>query len=362
MVNQTHIQNCQAKMKEKGYDALILVSHENVRYLLNFLFDDGYVVVTQDKVFVLTDFRYEEAAQKALLPDCEILLPENGMYAAIREVLEAGHLHTAVTEEDVLSFGQYHAMQKALQPCTLSEGASAVLTELRLYKDWEEVEKMKKAQKITDLAFDHILSYLNYDRTEVDVALELEFFMRSHGAEALAFTTIAVSGTQSALPHGEPRPVKLEKGFLTMDFGCKYDGYCSDMTRTVAIGKADDEMKELYATVLRAQTAGLEAAGEGASCRELDTIARNIIDANPKYRGCFGHSLGHGVGLYIHESPRLSQRVSPEARLMRGNTVTVEPGIYLPGKYGCRIEDMTCVLPDGTFYDFTGSPKELFEI
>ena len=185
--------------------------------------------------------------------------------------------------------------------------------------------------------------------------------MRSHGAEGTAFQTIAVSGSASSMPHGVPRPVKLEKGFLTMDFGAKVDGYCSDMTRTVVIGKADDDIKRLYNTVLSAQTAALDAlcAGERGQKR-LDSIARELIE-NAGYHGCFGHSLGHGFGIYIHEAPGLSQRVPDTARLKPGQIVTVEPGIYIGGKYGCRIEDMVAVTENG-IYNFTHSPKKLFEL
>ena len=198
--------------------------------------------------------------------------------------------------------------------------------------------------------------------TEIEVALELEFFMRRQGANGLAFDTIAVSGSASSLPHGVPRACKLEKGFLTMDFGARVGGYCSDMTRTIVIGKADAEIKKLYHTVLSAQLAALDAAKEGASCAGLDKIARDIIDANDCYKGAFGHSLGHGVGLLVHENPRLSPKASKDDRLQRGNVVTFEPGIYLESKYGCRIEDMVAIRPDGTVHNFTRSTKELIEL
>ena len=199
------------------------------------------------------------------------------------------------------------------------------------------------------------------DRTEIEVALELEFFMRAHGSEGTAFETIAVSGTNSSRPHGTPRDVKLEKGFFTMDFGARVDGYCSDMTRTVVIGKADEEMKRLYNTVLLAQTSAIDALRAGMKCFDADKVARDIIE-NAGYKGCFGHSLGHGVGLFIHETPRLSPASAESELLLPGHVVTVEPGIYIEGKYGCRIEDMVTVLADGTIHDFTQSPKELIEL
>ena len=184
--------------------------------------------------------------------------------------------------------------------------------------------------------------------------------MRKNGASALAFETIAVSGDASALPHGTPRNVKLKPGFLTMDYGAKFDGYCSDMTRTVVIGKADAEIKKLYNTVLKAQLSAIDYLRAGCDAGEADKIARDIIDAVPEYKGAFGHSLGHSVGLFIHEAPRVSFKSFGD-KLKTGNVVTVEPGIYLFGKYGCRIEDMVAIEENGV-RNFTHSPKELIEI
>ena len=214
---------------------------------------------------------------------------------------------------------------------------------------------------ITDAAFEHILTVLHPNMTEIEVALELEFFMRKMGSEGIAFDTIAVSGSMSARPHGEPRPVKLEKGFLTMDYGARVDGYCSDMTRTVVLGKADAEIKKVYDTVLLAQTTAIDALQAGLGCRAADKIARDIIDG-AGYEGCFGHSLGHGVGLYIHENPRLSFGAGENDVLQPGHVVTAEPGIYIEGKYGCRIEDMIGIKADGTAHDFTHSRKDMIEL
>ena len=194
--------------------------------------------------------------------------------------------------------------------------------------------------------------------TEIEVAAELEYFMRKSGADGFAFETIAVSGVSSSLPHGTPKNVKLRPGFLTMDYGARVGGYCSDMTRTVVIGKADAEMKKLYNTVLSAQQAALDFLRAGVDCAAADKVARDIIDKD--YEGAFGHSLGHSVGLFIHESPNLSSR--SVGRILRGGeVVTVEPGIYLSGKYGCRIEDMVLITENG-IENFTKSPKELVEI
>ena len=223
------------------------------------------------------------------------------------------------------------------------------------YKQTEHLPIIKRRSA----AFAHILKFITPNMTEIEVALELEFFMRRMGSEGTAFDTIAVSGSASSLPHGVPRNVKLEKGFFTMDFGAKFDGYCSDMTRTVVIGKADADMKKLYNTVLSAQLAALDFIKEGINCKDADTVARDIING-AGYEGRFGHSLGHGVGMYIHEDPRLYSRA--KGTLKVGHVVTVEPGIYLAGKYGCRIEDMVAIDLDGKLLNFTKSPKEMMEL
>ena len=194
--------------------------------------------------------------------------------------------------------------------------------------------------------------------TEIEVALELEYGMRKFGAEKPSFDTIAVSGSASSLPHGEPRNIKLEKGFLTLDYGALYQGYCSDMTRTIVIGKADDEMKKVYNTVLKAQLAALDFVAAGKKGCDCDKVARDII-YGAGYEGCFGHSLGHGVGMFIHENPRLAGMWDKPLEV--GAIVTVEPGIYIEGKYGVRIEDMVW-LKENESVNLTKAPKELIEL
>ena len=343
-----------------GADALLVSSEINLRWLTGFHYSDGCAVVTENGAFVLTDFRYIEAARNEIGDEFEILMPK-GMKAGLCELLGVPSIRRVAIEEDTLSAAQLEGLRRILPDTEFVFGGSKLLDGLRRCKDAGEIEKIKAAQAITDAAFEHILGFINPDRTETEVALELEFFMRSRGAEATAFTTIAVSGSASSLPHGEPRPVKLERGFFTMDFGARVNGYCSDMTRTVVIGRADEEMKRLYATVLEAQTRALDAAANGErNCFTLDKIARDIIEG-AGYCGCFGHSLGHGVGMYVHEGPRLSFAVDKSVMLEAGNVVTFEPGIYLAGKYGCRIEDMAAATENG-IYNFTKSPKELIEI
>lgn len=356
----SRIQSFRSALVAQGFDSAIISDVRNQRYLSNFDFEDGLVLVTLKSAYLLTDFRYEEAAH-AQVKGMEVVLPKGGQIDCVRSLLTDDGCKRVAIEETALSYASYTRYSESLKDFSLSGGASAMLEEMRLYKDDAELEIIARAQAITDAAFTHILNFIKPEMTEIEVALELEYFMRRNGAEALAFDTIAVSGSNSSRPHGVPRHVKLEKGFLTMDYGARVDGYCSDMTRTVVLGRADEEMKKLYNTVLTAQRAALDAACEGAHCRELDRIARDIING-AGYEGAFGHSLGHGVGMLVHENPRLSPGASADSVLKRGHVVTFEPGIYLSGKYGCRIEDMVCIRNDGSVYDYTKSPKELIEL
>ena len=351
-------------LAENGFDAAIISSEINQRYLCDFAFTDGYILVTQSKSYLLTDFRYEEAIKNAV-SGFEILCPENSMFDAITELIKASGAKQVAVEESSITLSEFNTFLKRLNGITtLAEGASNLLLAQRAIKLDYEVERIKKAQSITDAAFSYIVNFISENKstlTERDVALELDYFMQKNGAEAPAFETIAVSGDASSLPHGVPRNEKLKNGFLTMDFGAKYNGYCSDMTRTIVIGKADEEIQRVYNTVLSAQMAALEQICGSMPCRSADAIARKIID-DAGYAKAFGHSLGHGVGMFIHERPNLSPRSAESSLLQAGNVITVEPGIYLEGKFGCRIEDMILINPDGTTYNFTKSNKDLIII
>ena len=346
-----------------GADAVLISSPLNQRYLTDFDYHDGYVLVTRSGTFLLADFRYIEAARDALVgSDFEVIMPEGSMLIELSCLLEEHKVNTLLIEETEVSCATLERYKKAFgDKVNIFSGASDILSKMRQIKSADELSKIAKAQKITDAAFEHILKAMTPSMTEVEVALEIEFFMRRNGAEAVSFDTIAVSGSASSMPHGVPRNLKLEAGFLTMDFGARYKGYCADMTRTVVIGKADSEMKRLYNTVLSAQNAALENYREGASCSQLDKCARDIIN-EAGYEGCFGHSLGHGVGMLVHEAPRLSFAAPADSCLVRGNVTSVEPGIYIAGKYGCRIEDLAAIDLDGKTVNFTKSPKEMIEM
>ena len=344
------------KMKEIGVDAVLVLDELNQHYLSGFAFTDGFLLITHNKAYLVTDFRYYEMALNGADKQFEVLTPENrGDF--IDKALSDEGCKVVGFEGGSVSYDVYHSYCKN-HPHLTFENIGNTIEVIRQIKSADEIVKMQKAQDITDKAFSHILKVINRDMTELDVAVELEYAMRKNGAGAFAFDTISVSGDASALPHGTPRNVKLREGFLTMDFGAKFDGYCSDMTRTIVIGKADAEIKKVYNTVLSAQLAALDYLRPGADCGEADKIARDIINA--EYNGTFGHSLGHSVGLFIHESPRLYSRGFGR-KLNVGEILTVEPGIYLFGKYGCRIEDMVAITENG-IHNFTNSTKELIEI
>ena len=249
-------------------------------------------------------------------------------------------------------------MRAALPGVEVDTGAvlSDAIDAIRAVKSEEEFDAIRRAQVITDACFEHMLGYIKPGVREIDAALEMEVFMKSHGAGKLAFDTIFVSGAKTSLPHGVPGDKRIEAGdFVTMDFGANVDGYCTDMTRTVAVGHVSDEQKKVYDTVLKAQLACCGFAKAGYKGCEVDKVARDII-YGAGYEGCFGHGLGHAVGIEIHENPRYSPTCSDV--IQSGMVMTIEPGIYLPGKFGVRIEDTTFVRPDGC--EIVGkSPKEL---
>ncbi|MBQ8302881.1 MAG: aminopeptidase P family protein [Clostridia bacterium] len=346
------------KMRELEIDAVIIFDELNQHYLSEFAFTDGLLYITMETASLLTDFRYYEMALNKANKEFDVDMPDDKV-ESIKAISFMQNISRVGFEGKSLSYAKYLKLCNDFPNFEFVDIGDTIEV-IRQIKTPEEIEKMQKAQDITDLALASLLKVITPNMTELDVAVELEYAMRKGGADSFAFETIAVSGDASALPHGTPRNVKLRPGFLTMDFGAKYEGYCADMTRTIVIGKADAEIKKLYNTVLRAQTEALAYLREGADCGEADKIARDIINSVPEYDGAFGHSLGHSVGLFIHESPALNSRGFGR-KLNAGEIVTVEPGIYLFGKYGCRIEDMVAITKDGV-HNFTHSPKDLIEI
>ncbi len=344
-----------ASFENLGVDGVYLTSRTSHRYFTRFDNEDGALLITKSNAYAFEDFRYIEVATNTLSGAFTVIEPKGKRSEWLGDILKREEVSRLGFEDLSMSVSAYERLKLDVSATLVP--VNNTINKMREIKTEDEVLKMEKAQELTDKAFAHILTMLSPNMTENDVASELEYFMRKNGAEDKSFETIAVSGEKSSLPHGVPGNIKLKKGFLTMDFGATVDGYHSDMTRTVSIGKADEEMKKLYNTVLRAQRSALEYLKAGVNTKDADWVAREIIYKD--YKGYFGHSLGHSVGLEVHEMPALSPNYN--AILVPGNIVTVEPGIYIPGKYGVRIEDMVLICENG-IKNFTKSPKELIEI
>ena len=353
----TRLIKLQEKLKGIA-DGVTVTDEKNIRYLCGFDYTDGYLIISRTKAMLVCDFRYIEAAKAEGDPAFEAFMMSGPRKEWLVPVLSEMNIKTLAFEDNAMTVKAHSTLQGDVGEVTLVPLGS-VITELREYKDETEMDNMIAAQRIAEKAFEHILGFITPERTEREIALELDFEMRRLGASGSSFETIAVSGSASSMPHGVPRNCKLEKGFLTMDFGALYNGYCSDMTRTVCIGKADDDMKHMYNTVLEAQLKAIEAMHHGINSKDADAIARDHIYSNG-YKGYFGHSLGHGVGMDIHEAPSVSPLGEGKA-LTTGHVVTCEPGIYIEGKYGVRIEDMLFFYPDKVV-DITKTAKELIEI
>ena len=350
------LENLRKIMAERELDAIWITGSVNHRYMCGFDNPDGALVIGQYSAVALEDFRYYEAAKNEIdREDFEVMMLDRNCNV---KACISGVYKRVGYEDNFVTCRILDGLKKSL-PDVEFVSAGDVFEFMRRTKTREEADNIIKAQRIAEVSFRELLPKITYDRTETDLAAELEYIMRKNGSEGVAFDTIAVSGGNSSSPHGVPRNVKIEKGFLTFDFGAVYKGYRSDMTRTVCVGKADDAMKHLYNTVLSAQLAALDAVGPGKSCFKMDKIARDIIEG-AGYKGAFGHSLGHGVGLEVHETPGLSPS-SGDKVLMPGDIVTVEPGIYLFGKYGCRIEDMVYITENGA-ENLTNMEKDLIEI
>ena len=344
------------KFLKNNFEAIIISSPENRRYFTGFPSSDGYLVVTKNDAVFFTDSRYIEAAQKSV-KNCRAQKLTR-VSNEIKDYIREKNIIKIYTERNRVTVSDYDFFKTVFSPCkvTASKKLEKETDNIRRAKSDEEKECILTAQKIAENAFEHILTFIKPGVTEKQIALELDFYMLSHGAEAVSFETIAVTGAKSSMPHGVPDETVVKNGdFITMDFGAVYKGYHSDMTRTVAVGEVTEEQKTVYETVLKAQKNALSVLKKGLPCSEADKAARDIID-NAGYGDYFGHSTGHGVGVEIHENPTLAPKSTDILEI--GDVVTVEPGIYLPGKFGVRIEDMALITENG-YENLTSSPKEL---
>ena len=351
-----HLSQIADKLSQYDLDAMLIVSEPGERYAVGFQ-GEGYVLVTREGSQYSTDGRYIEAAQKQVT-GAEVVLTsrERSHLALARDFLAARGLKRVGFEGAAVSVAQHRRWQESfLKGCELIP-AQELLDGLRASKDEEEIAAMLQAQKITDAAFGEILNYIRPGLTEQEVAARLVYELLRRGARKVSFDPIVAAGANGSMPHAVPGETEIQKGmFVTMDFGCVYDGYCSDMTRTVAVGQPTQEMERVYETVLAAQKAGIAAARAGMPGRELDTAARKVIE-EAGYGDYFTHSFGHSLGLEIHESPNASP--SETRPLPVGTVISAEPGIYLPGRFGVRIEDVL-VLEEGGCRDIAQSPKNL---
>ena len=347
------IETLRKVMAERGLDAVLLQGDVNRNYMSGFKGDESYSIITMDKAIFITDSRFTEQATQEV-KDYEVREYQRPFEAFLDKIGKEFNIKKIGFEENVLTYELYNSYKEAVS-CELIP-LNGVIETLREIKCEKEIEIMRKAQNIADKGFEHILKFIKPGMTEREIGLELEFYMRKLGATGLSFPSIVASGVRSSLPHGMATEKVVENGdFLTLDFGVVYDGYCSDMTRTIVIGEPNEKMKEIYNVVLKAQEAALKAVKPGISCYDLDKIARDII-TEAGYGEYFGHGLGHGVGRVVHELPMVNFR-SKEI-LKPGMVITDEPGIYIPNFGGVRIEDIILVTEDG-YEVFSKSPKEL---
>ena len=352
-----HFHQIAAQLVSNELDAMLLTGEANRFYASGFHSSgtDGVALVTRKKAYYFTDSRYTEAAERYVQgAELREIGRGRGYAALIEEVVTEQCIRRMGFEDAYMTVQEYERYHKALS-CDLVP-ATELLWKLRMVKDDEELEAMIAAQRIAERALEEILEEIRPGVTEKEIAARLQYLMLHYGGSDMSFDPIVVSGANGSLPHGVPSEKKIQQGeFVTMDFGCIYHGYCSDMTRTVAVGFATEEMHRVYHTVLTAQLAGINAARAGVTGREVDGAARAVIDA-AGYGAYFGHSFGHGVGVEIHEAPNASP--GNEKPLPAGAVISAEPGIYLPGKMGVRIEDVILLTEKGC-RNITRAPKEL---
>ncbi|HIT90466.1 MAG TPA: aminopeptidase P family protein [Candidatus Merdenecus merdavium] len=345
-------------MKEKQLDAVVITDGFNMNYFSGFSGATGYIYISDKRKVILTDSRYTTQAKQESTFETQEVAADRNYVGLLKELMKQDQALKIGFEDQHLKYAQVVDLFKG---CEEQEwiALGGDLSLLRCIKDTTEIEKLKIAESIGDKAFTRILDVIKPGMTEIEVAAELEYSMKMNGAQGLSFDSIVASGVNSAMPHATPSNKKIEVGdFVTMDFGCMYQGYCSDMTRTIVIGKASEKQKEIYHVVLEAQLAAIDAARPGLTGAQVDKVARDII-AKAGYGHYFGHGLGHSVGLEIHEDPRFSPTCDV---VMEENVIeTVEPGIYIPDFGGVRIEDMILLTKDGC-ENFTHSRKDLIEL
>lgn len=353
----TNLAKIQKKLKTT--EGVLLFGVFNRRYYTGLATSNGYVFITRNRAEFHTDFRYMTVANETV-KDMPVVLIEKSAAEEAADFFNAEGICKIYVEGSTLTFAQTRSLEGRLPNCEFVDGDS-LFASLRKVKSREEIACIRAAQKITDRAFSHICQYISRNKsrnlTEKKIAAELDSYMLRHGADAPAFSTIVASGENGACPHAVPSDRVVRAGdFITMDFGATYHGYCSDMTRTVAIGAISDKQRQVYDLVLEAQKRAMAAIHAGVRGCDVDAVARNYLEENGYGKAYFGHGLGHSLGLAIHEEPRFSPACTQEipARVV----ISVEPGVYIPGEFGVRIEDIVLITKDGC-KDLTTSEKSL---
>ena len=350
------LQKLRASFSKAGIDALFITSPVNRRYISGFTGTAGAVLISEKAALFITDFRYMEQGKNQAV-GFNVIEHGRSLYETVQEKLQELGIKRLGFEKHDLSYAQYETISKAFSAELVP--VDSLVEELRLIKTEEELLVMKQAAKIADDAYDYIQTKIKPGVREIEISNELEFFMRSQGASSSSFDIIVASGLRSALPHGVASDKIIQEGELvTLDYGAIFNGYCSDITRTLAVGEISDELKKIYDTVLEAQVRGVDGIKAGLTGREADALTRDYINEQG-YGKYFGHSTGHGLGLEVHEQPALSAR--SETVLKPGMVVTVEPGIYIPGVGGCRIEDDIVITETGN-ERLTHAKKELIHL
>ena len=345
------------RMEEAGLTHALIHKRQNMYYLTGYT-GEGCLLVSGEGAVILTDFRYIEQAERQA-PGCRVVRTGGGVnpYEETAKAMREAGADKLAVETDFVTVDENARIQKALGELAIVPVGS-LIDDMRILKDEAEIGELAEACRISCEAFSHMLTVIHAGMTEKEVQVELDYTMLRLGAEGLSFDTIACAGVNGSLPHAIPSDHVIAEGeLLTMDFGALYHGYHADMTRTIAIGEVRQELVDIYETVRQAQQMGLDLLRPGEVCKNVDGRVREFLEA--RYPGAFGHSLGHGVGLDIHEQPGLNMR--DERLLVPGHVVTCEPGVYLPGIGGCRIED-SCVITKDGYRNLVCSPKELIRV
>lgn len=342
------------ELAKQEYGALMITSPANRTFATGFISSAGVLLITSRDAFFFTDSRYIEAAEAAI-SDAHVRLVthEDPYHDQIKAALAESKINSIGFEDNAVTYSKYNEWVEKLEVGLVP--AQKLITELRAVKSGADLENMKNAQRIAEKSFEETLPLINSDITERQLAAELVYRFQKNGADDKSFDPIVVSGSRSSMPHGVPGDEKISEGFLTIDFGVRLGAWCSDTTRTVCLGRPDDEMIRVYETVLEAQEAGIKTARAGVPGKDVDAAARSIIES-AGYGEYFGHGFGHGLGIEVHEAPTASK--SSEDILQDGAVISAEPGIYLPGRFGVRIEDVIYIKGNGC-ENITNLPKKL---